>query len=56
MIDKLTTLSENQKLSAWEKTFVSDLLERANSRGDDFKLSEKQEAVILKIEKERGDK
>lgn len=54
MIDKLEKLAGLEKLSAWEKQFISDLIQRKTDRGDDFKLSEKQAAILVKIEKERG--
>lgn len=56
MVNKLEKLAALEKLSAWEKTFVSDLIQRKKDRGGEFGLSEKQTAILIKIEKERGTK
>lgn len=53
MVNKLDKLARLEKLSEWEKTFIADLIQRKKDRGDDFKLSEKQTAILVKIEKER---
>lgn len=54
MVDKLETLASLEKLSTWEKTFIADLIQRKKDRGTDFVLSEKQTAILVKIEKERA--
>lgn len=56
MIGKLENLSNLDGLTEWEKTFIGDLIQRKNDRGEDFKLSEKQTAILAKIEKERSPK
>lgn len=54
MINKLEKLAGLEKLSDWEKTFIGDLIQRKTDRGVEFKLSEKQTAILVRIEKERG--
>lgn len=54
MVNKLEKLAGLEKLSDWEKTFVGDLIQRKKDRGDTFALSEKQTAILVKIEKERS--
>lgn len=56
MINKLEKLAGLEKLSAWEKQFIADLISRKTERGADFVLSEKQTAILSKIEKERSTK
>lgn len=56
MIDKLEKLSQLDGLTEWEKNFIGDLIQRKKDRGDDFRLSEKQTAILVKIEKERSEK
>lgn len=55
MINKLETLAALPKLTTWETTFLADLIERKNTR-EDFALSEKQTAILVKIEKEKAPK
>jgi hypothetical protein len=55
MID-LNHLSSLPNLTPWEKTFLSDLIERKEKRGDEFVLSDKQTAILAKIEKDRTPK
>ena len=52
MID-LNQLSGLPTLTTWEKTFLSDLIERKEKRGAEFVLSDKQTAILVKIEKDR---
>ena len=54
MVNKLSKLAALEKLSTWEKTFIADLIQRKTDRGADFTLSEKQTAILVKIEKERS--
>lgn len=56
MITRLKNISGLTELTAWEKSFVTDLISRAEERGDEFILSPKQDAVLAKIERERGAK
>lgn len=56
MVNKLDKLAVLEKLSDWEKTFIGDLIQRKTDRGEDFILSDKQTAILVKIEKERGAK
>lgn len=56
MVNKLDKLAALEKLSDWEKTFIGDLIQRKTDRGAEFALSEKQTAILVKIEKERGAK
>lgn len=56
MIDKLEQLAKLDGLTSWESQFIADLIQRKKDRVDDFKLSEKQTAILSKIEKERSPK
>lgn len=37
-------------LSTWENTFISEFIEKLDKYGDGIRISEKQQAVIDKIE------
>lgn len=55
MLNKLDALAALPKLTDWEITFLNDLIERKKTR-EDFKLSDKQTAILEKIEKEKTPK
>lgn len=56
MLNEIPKLLELETLTEWEKSFLTDIQKRADERGDSFKLSEKQTAVIQKIQKDRSAK
>jgi len=55
-LKNLEALAKNETLNPWEKTFVADVLARKEERGDCFSLSEKQIALINKIQDQRSEK
>lgn len=55
MLNKLDTLAKLDNLTDWESGFIADLIERKNTR-ENFSLSDKQSAILVKIEKQKTPK
>lgn len=56
MLNEIPKLLKLETLTDWEKTFLTDIQKRSDERGESFKLTEKQTAVIQKIIKDRSAK